>query len=242
MKNRIFFLIFTLIPLMTLSSVCPGTDNYTAVWIVEPKLEFDSVWLCCDYFAAINSDSYRINKSTGEIGGEHYGHGGADCRIWLYDSENEMFGSYTYGWNDEIIFHPVNQFSKYFPLNTDTLNFVRQIDSANITKKENEWGSINYELGSKYENSKLAIAYGSTLLTDFIFDRLYDYDSSLVIFRTFKNAIPVSIDGKCGFINSSGKIIVPLIYDAAVTSDGNTAFVKFEGKWGVIDVHASAIK
>ena len=114
------------------------------------------------------------------------------------------------------------------------MNFVRQIDSDTIIKDEtDEWGS--YKLGAKYENSKYAIAYGSTILTEFIYDRPDNLSDVL----SYKNAIPVSRDGKWGFINTSGNIIVPFIFDHAVSSDGGTAFVKINGRYGIINVPAA---
>jgi len=221
---------------MVLVSACPRTEElkYKAVWIVEPELEYDHVYHCplCGY----SNRSQLLNKMTGQISGPHHGHGFPGIREWVYDSENGVFGTLYSDMNSmRLTVHPVDEFSTHFTSFTDTLMYVREIDSKSVTSRRDEWGFVTNNFGEKYKNSKYAIAYGGKLLTDFIYDR----PGSASITLTYKNAIPVNIDGKWGFIGTSGKIIVPLIYDQIVTSDGDTAFVKVEDKFGVLDVLAS---
>ena len=205
------------------------------VWIVEPELEYDDVYFCtmCGYTA--DTFTYIIDKATGRIAGDHYGHGGPYFLEWLYDSENGLFGSYVGGWGDDIKIYPISQFSSHFPSFTNTLNYVKQFDSANMTSNEEDWGLV-YNLGPKYENSKYAISFGNKFLTEFV----YDDPGNLSFGLIYKNAVPVTKDGKWGFIDTKGKIIVPLIFDHAESSDGETAFVKINGKYGIIDVRASS--
>jgi len=210
-------------------------DNDGIAWIIEPILEYDNVYYCfvCGYTA--NNFSYILNKWTGEIDGPHYGHGGPYYQSWLYDSENEMFGFYRYGWDEELIIHNINQFSTHFPSNINTLRFVKQFDYENIIINENELWGKSYKLGEKYENSKFAIFYDNILLTEFI----YDSPDNLTYNFIYKNAIPVSRNGKWGFINTKGDIIIPFIFDHIASSDGEIAFVLINGKYGIIDVGSS---
>ncbi|MDR2543636.1 MAG: WG repeat-containing protein [Treponema sp.] len=212
----------------------PVMDNNRIVWIVDPALEYDNVYYCsmCGYTA--NFFTYILDRATGQIDSYHDGHGGPNDLEWLYDSENGIFGVHHFGWENEIILHNVNEFSRHFSSYTNTLNFVRQVDSSSITIEESEWGEMVYNLGEKYANSKYAISFGSTFLTDFI----YDQPDNLSDFLVYKNAIPVSIDGKWGFINIEGKTVVPLIFDHVASYDGDTAFVKINGKYGIIDVRS----
>jgi len=208
------------------------TDSNGIVWIVEPTLDYDNVYYCsmCGYTA--NSFNYIIDRITGRIKSRHDGHGGPGYIEWLYDSQNRMFGYYSYGWEEDVMIYPVNQFSARFPSDVNTLKFVRQVDSANIIAEEHEWEGKSYKLGERYENSKFAIAYGSTILTEFIYDKPDNLSQSL----TYLHTIPVSRDGKWGFINTRGNITVPLIFDHAASYDGETAFVKINGRYGIIDV------
>jgi len=244
MKKNMFFVIITFVMLITLLSVDkPSEVNYSQsavgissfVWIVEPTLDYEDVDYCpmCGYTA--NNWINILDGSTGQIKGYHNGHGGPYYTEFLYDSINRMFGLYRYGWSEEVKIYNINQFSRQFSSYINTLNFVRQVDSANIIK-EDHIDYISYNLGTKYANSKYAISYGSTILTEFVYDK--PETSSLAI--TYNNAIPISKDGKWGFINTRGNIIVPLIFDHAVSSNGDTAFVKINGKYGIIDVFRSA--
>jgi hypothetical protein len=207
-------------------------DDSGIAWIVEPTLEYEYVFYCltCGYTA--NFFTYVLNESTGQIDGNHLGHGGFSDAEWLYDSENGMIGIRIFGWDEEIIIHAIDQFSTYFSYGA--LKYARQIDSANIIKEEHGWYTT-YILGEKYENSKYAIMYGSTLLTDFIYDR----PDNLCGYFAYKNAIPVSREGKWGFINTMGDLIIPLIFDHAASSNGEIAFVKINGKYGIIDVRST---
>jgi hypothetical protein len=213
----------------------PVMDINDFVWIVEPTLEYDEVYYCtlCGYTA--NSFTFIIDKSTGQIVGDHDGHGGPYYKHLLYDSKNEMFGLYRYGWDEMIEIHPINDFTIHFPAYKDSLNYVKQVDFKNIIKVENDdWDS--YNLGIEHENSKYAISYGSTLLTEFIYDSPVNLTASL----EYKNAIPVVLNGKWGFIDTNGILILLLIFDHVASSNGDTAFVKINGKYGIVDVLGSA--
>ena len=45
----------------------------------------------------------------------------------------------------------------------------------------------------------------------------------------------VSLDGKCGFIDNSGKVVIPLIYDWAEHFAYGMAYVRQNDKAGYID-------
>jgi len=152
-------------------------DNHHVFWIIEPILEYDNIIFCsmCGYTA--NTFSFVIDKFTGQIIRHHDGHGGPYYREWLYDFENKLFGERNFGWGEEINIHYINQFSASFTPYINTLNYVRQIDFASTVREENNWGEISYNKGEKYENSKYAIAYGNSFLTDFIYDRFNFHDT-----------------------------------------------------------------
>jgi len=211
-------------------------DNNGITWIVEPTLEYDSVYFCrlCGYTA--NSFTYILDKTTGEIDRYHDGHGGPHSLEWIYDSENEMFGFYRSGWDEEVEIYKINQFFEYFSIYADTLKFVRQVNYSDIIIDRDEWWGKSYKLGEKYENSKFAISYDNKLLTEFIYDKPDNLTNVLI----YRNAIPVSKNDKWGFIDTKGNIIIPLIFDHVASSDGETAFVKLNGKYGIIDVRLSA--
>lgn len=59
----------------------------------------------------------------------------------------------------------------------------------------------------------------------------YDYISSFYD----SGLTSVAKDGKYGFIDSRGKVAIPLIYDYAYNFDDGFASVKYQGRYGVID-------
>jgi len=239
MNNRIFFPVFALLLVLMFIPACAraAEEIYTAVWIVEPEFKYERLYNCplCGY----TNGTHLLDKSTGQTTFPHGGHGFPNSRGWVYDSELEVYGTLELGMEvTRLTVHPMDEFSTRFPSFTETLQYVREIDSTKVTSRRDEWGFVTSELGEKFTNSKYAIAFGGTILTDFIYDRPADTSVAL----TYKNLIPVNIDGKWGFVNTNGKIAVPLIYDGIITSDGDIAFVKVEDEWGVLDALASALR
>ena len=235
-----------------------NADSNGIVWLVEPILAYDIIFHCddCGYTARSyegNSESYILDDQSGQIIQEHGGHGGPYYRVWIYDAEKDLFGEYIFGWEEENLeIYPNNEFSSRFPSHVNNLNLVRQVDSSKIIS-ENEDNMITYSLGEVYENSKYAVAYGNTLVSDFVFDissnltnddlsseifsNIYYTSSNLSVNRIYKNAIAVRKDDKWGFLDKYGNTVVPFIFDHAVTADGNTAFVKYKGNYGILDLN-----
>jgi hypothetical protein len=51
----------------------------------------------------------------------------------------------------------------------------------------------------------------------------------------------VSINGKWGFIDTTGKEIISAQYDEAISFEDGYARVKFMGQWGVIDKKGNTV-
>lgn len=51
----------------------------------------------------------------------------------------------------------------------------------------------------------------------------------------------VEVDGKYGFINTKGELVIPLMYDYAFGFSDGLAEVKYQGLYGVIDVNNRAV-
>jgi len=216
----------------------PDEDNSNIAWIVEPVLEYDNVYNCysCGYTA--NSFAFILDKSTGQIEKHHEKHGrGISYSELLYDSEKRIFGNHIFQSGGDSL-EPKDRIQTVinFPTRTfsNTLRHVRQADHNHFVRYMYDWREASYNLGVTYVNSKYAIAYGNTLLTEFIYDT-----PDITIKWQYKDATPVSRNGKWGFLDTSGKIIVPLIFDHAVFNDDYSAFVKIGGKYGIIDVFGS---
>ncbi len=77
-------------------------------------------------------------------------------------------------------------------------------------------------------DNKYAIANTNGIITDFIYDDVdgfYNTDT----FAVCKN-------NKWGFINNKGEQIIDFIFDGAVSIETGKAFVKQNGKWGIIKI------
>lgn len=64
----------------------------------------------------------------------------------------------------------------------------------------------------------------------FLFGKQYEHVS-----RFNEGYAPVKSNGKYGFINTKGEVVVPCIYDLAHSFYEGYATVESNGKWGVVD-------
>mgnify|MGYP003291734872 CR=1 FL=1 len=56
-----------------------------------------------------------------------------------------------------------------------------------------------------------------------------------------KGLAPVQQNGKCGFINTKGEVVIPCIYDEAGWFSEGLALVKQNGKWSIINTEGKVI-
>jgi hypothetical protein len=112
-------------------------------------------------------------------------------------------------------------------------------DSLLEKSKEKPWDSSNQQNASKRKIKKFLIYIISCLTIISVslglwwnskwenhFDYIGDYNSG---------RIDVSFKGKSGFVDSSGNIVVPLIYDWVSSFRSGFANVCLNGKWGTIN-------
>jgi len=277
--KKLLILSITLIVMLTLAGCSSGNNNGNGnesdvnttaddefwtphsnlTWIVEPAFTYDIVFYCDEHGYTANTynwESFALSAQSGQIISDHYGHEGPEFREWLFDTERNLFGKYTFGWGQDVALYPTDQFATHFPDHTDSLNYVRQVDSTEISGEDDPSYGMQYSLGEKYANSKYAVAYGNTLLTDFIFDvasnitedprstdffnNIYYMSNNMCDAQIYKNTIAVHQNGKWGFVDTNGGIAVPFIFDHVASTDGDTAFVKLNGLYGILDVKASS--
>jgi len=73
--------------------------------------------------------------------------------------------------------------------------------------------------------------YGNTLVP-FLFDEIYHFGEG------WNTAWLVTVyNDKHGLIDESGDTIIPFLFDHLFDIDGNTAFAKYDGLYGIIDIH-----
>lgn len=80
---------------------------------------------------------------------------------------------------------------------------------------------------------EFAVMYRGRLVTDFIFD-----DTCRQFFIRNENLIfaVVSKGGYWGIIDESGNTLIPFVFDNMVSIDENTAFAKYNGYYGILDI------
>lgn len=216
-------------------------DQREYTWIVEPKFDYLDVSLSANgsLFAQTSesgpewgSDKWLINPKTGELLDEELppmgGGGGCiaydrDKNIWAtigsdggfltsYGSLNEIYEDDLYmGW-------PV--FLKY-----RSVFHVCEIELPPSFQVGDTAESL------EYDSRRYALADRKGLITDFVYD---EFDRYSYVSPTMIPLFAVRQGDKWGFVDGTGKTIVPFEFDGAVSVDHETAFVKEKGKWGII--------
>lgn len=201
-----------------------SADNYE--WIIEPTLNYDDIIYyesMAEYAAFKGSDSVIIKPDDiiqgklveTEVPGMGIGGG-----IVVYDIERKIWGSIHFDSGETYVFKTITDAINYtknhsnladtFPVLSIT---VEDITSDNFVS--------NYEINWEY-----AFATTDGFVTDFIFDETDGYPHT--------NNPAVMQNNKWGFIDKTGELIIPYEFDDAISIDNERAFVKQNGKWGVI--------
>ena len=208
--------------------------DLTLIWRVEPTLDFEMILLCnhCGFFAFTynQSNPMLINEITGETTGYLTG-GGFGVTQLLYDEALGLFGEY-YGdeSGDELSWHTASEFLSTFPYFANNLNLFYGIDSTKIivTYGENPmWNIVEALTGS------IALAHGTDFVTGFYFEdgEWSDWRDGQ---RWNHTAVAVRQGGNWGIIDINGNVVAPFIFEHAITIDSYTAFVKYNGFYGIL--------
>jgi len=167
------------------------------VWNVEPTIEADSIWLCCQHFflegenVHVGGDNYlAVNHITGEIYETlHGGHGIEPLEPVVFDPETQLFGHrslcagagkgfFGYG------LHPISHFaeewhgSAYFvglqAVERVNASLRRQLEIPEWDREFAEQRGIEYfwELTEEAHSGEFALMRDLELVTDFIFDEI----------------------------------------------------------------------
>ena len=208
-------------------------------WITEPFWEFKNISICCEFprtetgeadirnFDAINAAFETIGPFLCA------GHGRA-WNEYFYDAENEIFIEVYVHYNiSEFNTYTAEEFSRHVAhWDFGRLRALRlaSIDEIEIVVENNyiSWGETDF--------GKFAIANGSQILSDFIFE----FDTSRVggvMYDSFGNGvISVSLDGKWGLLDESANIVLPFIFEDLEFINADAAFAKYDGRYGIIDL------
>jgi len=219
--------------------------GYTIAWRVLPTLEYERIHQCnCQVFSVRNG---IIDARTGLVisDGFGHGHGGHMSASWVYDIERGLFG-HPGEFSDGVPFmfgmHPLGEFEEsvvdrdLFDILSDEWRFenprrffsVESVDSS--LREDFEWESDEvggWRLTEDAFNGSFALMYNMELLTDFIFDE---------VVQPWSLAGSARWQGNWGVINREGYMVVPFVFEHILLIDEHTAFAKYDGAYGILDL------
>jgi len=207
-------------------------DAPELVWLVAPTLAHDEIHFCviCNVFWS-RPGGVLIDENTGETTGDKIGHGGVFARL-LHDEELSLFGieSGANGGSSLSFGYTWQEFLQEYPQFASTLNLFYGVDSARIIVDEEEdgWGYYNLSEASR---GKYALAFGVDFLTEYIFDGGEELGG-----RRVNSIIAVRQDERWGIFDTGGEMIMPFMFEHAITIDDSTAFAKYGGAYGILDL------
>ncbi|MCL1851827.1 MAG: WG repeat-containing protein [Peptococcaceae bacterium] len=204
-------------------------------WVVEPKFEYDSIGFeLLGYHYIIKDDpasgsllAYKLNTETGEVLSDKIPYPATEGPPrFVYDPIKKKYGITNIPGID--VFDDLNSMlAGHYNANI-TLFPVTQIEIiVDGTYLEN-LEETTYSYSHPYPNEKFALANRQGSVTDFIYD---GYDQA---YSTQTNSLAMMKDGKWGFVDATGKYVIDPVFDDAISIDNDHAFVKQNGKWGII--------
>jgi hypothetical protein len=148
----------------------------------------------------------------------------------MYDENKEMFGVYSYseGYSNYEVLAPIDFFDNSYRANS--LMAIENIDFDQVIEMELPWGEYDYDFSSA-STGRYAIAYKSSFLTDFIYG--YDFWRHTI---DRNDVIVVHLNDSYGVLNASGDTMIPFVFNDIVLIDNETAFAKYNGKYGILDL------
>ena len=217
-----------------------GDSNRNIVWVVPPTLEYTTVWHCiCGLFGT--EEGRIIDPTTGQLTNRyHNGHGGPGYEF-VYDRERNLFGHPGYSDQMDIMFetvgmHPPDEFAEkvsdsWLLRASEGLIAVENVDSSLREYSDhspNTWWLTNEALSGQF-----AVMYNRRLVTDFIFN-----DCARFNFRNF-SFIAMRLESEWGLIDRNGDTALPFIFSRLLIIDDNTAFARYNGRYGILDIRLS---
>jgi len=122
--------------------------------------------------------------------------------------------------------------------------------NAAVVSIDGEWGVVDnygnpltpfmYDRIYIFDGSRVIAVYNGkhglidrygTIVVPFLFDQIYHFGLGFN-----PNRIVAVYDGKHGVIDETGNTVIPFLFDHIFDINGTTAFAKYNGKYGIIDV------
>ena len=212
----------------------------TLAWLIEPNLPHQSIHLCnCGLF--VDGDWNIIDPITGLLTGEfHYGHGGPPPPL-VYDATLNLLGHAGYGMGYHQLYGmvPVDDisdvFSDWYLEYTSGITAVELVDST--LREYWEWYDGGWNLTEDAHLGYFALMYNHQFTTVFAFHEI----RTARVINNFEitGRLPfaaVRIDNLWGMVDINGNIIIPYMFEDLTVINKNTAFARFNGAYGILDI------
>jgi len=199
-------------------------------WLVPPTFAYEQIRHCwlCGFFT--RPDWMLIDEGTGAALGYKEGHGGSHIELF-YDESLDLFGEFI-GMHVPT-FHPLTrgEFLTELSMFVDTFNLFHGIDTTRIIHTNGVDGPPMYDF-SQARTGVAALAVGVDFLGWFEFDG----DEWQATFERGLNIIAVKQGDYWGVIDHTGSVIIPFVFDHVIPIDEHTAFAKYGGLYGILQL------
>ena len=255
MKKRFLLLVFVFLFMFALQIASYGT-NGEPVWLVEPTLEYNYIYYCgaCNLFGTeplgnINTDGVErdpnllnveanLAKYKYENGSAYVSVGHGMTTSWyFYDANNDGFiicssgdggGSIEYFTRDEFVNEIYwNRMIAVRETNVD----LSEINGEYLPGDDD---AIWHSIFESQDGNKYALMYGGRFITGFVYD---DFKSRGNRYMP-RDFIDVNSNGKWGIADKNGNATAFFFEDIEFIN-GDFAFAKYNGKYGVLDLKAT---
>jgi len=217
------------------------------VWLIQPTLTHDHIINCsCGQFV-INDWMHSLDPTTGQVSGYHGGHGGHGPNL-VFDRERQLFGhpGYGTGYFDMFGMHPLDEVRENLNQWVNPLDRSIFVESVDSSRREYYESQILNELNEVVTYTfwwltpaaflgHFALMSNGQFITDFIFDGVsIQYANWQEVHDS--GMVAVSQNGEWGLVDRNGSILMPFMFQNLVIIDQNTAFARYEGRYGIINI------
>ena len=224
------------------------------VWTVLPQLEHGRVYR--NSFGHYTFDeafqfypTREINSATGQLTGEHMW-GYPPLGHYTYDIERGLFGQPVYAEEYHFSFgmHPTDQFPEILYTWFEDISWFTNRQLFPVA-------GVDSSMRRYWGPNHLGIDHGWWLLTEdafsgkyaimdnnnglqFVTDFVFDWIAADFLF----DMIEVRVNDMYGYgiVDERGEFVIPAIFEHIVIIDENTAFAKYEGRYGILDIRQTA--
>jgi len=251
---KIFLLLTLTLILCVLLVSTVAAQSWNLVWEAEPKwYEVNCAFGVLYYNGSVEGwEPYVFNMETREfeltLEFDWLWGGGADSEF-IYDRIKNLYGCWSVNYDvsfsgmiekEEFLTHFGTYIRAFREVDSDKIKWYDWELSRTASYYVPDW--IKHQmpddfLDEAYIGDKYAIAYGVDFVTDFI----YDYNITWLYSRDMEEVITVKLNGKWGAIGKHGETLAPFVFDDFIFIDNDSAFVKYNGKYGILDVKETSL-